>query len=127
MGLFNRKKRTPTMEEALPQLQPLHVPSEELAYNPEYTADQRRPCYVRGRRALFHRWINNAHPVLPRGVELNDNNRFFQFRRTEALVEYEDGSVERIFPSAVKFADGGQFDSFTWLPAEEAEQEVAQE
>jgi hypothetical protein len=121
MGFFNRKKNTPTNEEALPQLQPLQTLPLDITYKPDQTVDKLRPCYVKGCRALFHRWINNAHPVLPRGTELNEKNRYYQFRRTEALVEYEDGTVERVYPTAVRFADGGQFDSFTWLPAEEAE------
>lgn len=86
--------------------------------------DQLRPCWVNGRKALFHRWVNNAHPVLPRGAELNENNRYFQFRRTEALVEYEDGTVGRIYPDAVQFADGGggRFQDWAWTPAtQEAE------
>ena len=87
--------------------------------------DPRRPCYVRGRRAIFHRWVNSAHPVLPRGEEPSENSRYYQFRRTEALVEYEDGTVARVFASNVQFADGGGFERYEWRPLSEIQQEEA--
>ena len=76
-----------------------------------------RPCIVGGRRAIFHRWVNSAHPVPPRGMEINESTRYFQFRRTEALVEYEDGTVDRVYHTEVKFVDGGAFSLFDWSGA----------
>lgn len=76
--------------------------------------DRRRPCLARGRRAIFHRWVNSAHPLLPRGTEPGENARYYQFRRTEALIEYEDGTVARVFPSDIQFIDGGDFDAWDW-------------
>jgi len=82
-----------------------------------------RPCYVNGRRALFHRWENTANPVLPRGIAANDEKaRFFQFRSTRALVEYEDGSMARVWPLEVRFADGSFFENFSWIPVEKQEE-----
>ena len=92
---------------------------------PAAEGDQRRPCYVRGRRAIFHRWVNSAHPVLPRGEEPGENSRYYQFRRTEALVEYEDGTVARVFPSSLQFADSGGFERYEWRPLSEIQQEEA--
>lgn len=86
--------------------------------------DRLRPCYAFGRKAIFHRWVNSAHPVLPRGEKLNESSRYYQFRRTEALVEYEDGTMGRIFPSNIQFADGGDFDKFDWLPMNQTNQEA---
>ena len=81
-----------------------------------------RPCYVKGRRALFHRWENTANPVLPRGVDANDEKaRFFQYRSTRALVEYEDGTMARVWPLDIRFADGDRFKEFEWLPISELE------
>lgn len=78
-----------------------------------------RPCYVNGRRALFHRWVNTANPSLPRGVEATDEKaRYFQHRSTHALVEYEDGFMARVWPQDIRFVDGGRFDEFEWLPDE---------
>ena len=76
--------------------------------------DRKRPCLVRGRRAIFHRWVNSAHPLLPRDMEPGKNARYYQFRRTEALIEYEDGTVARVFPSDIQFIDGGDFDKWDW-------------
>ena len=79
--------------------------------------DERRPCYAHGRKALFHRWAVSAHPVLPRGVEPGDKDaHWFQYRNVTALVEYDDGTLGRVYPSNLQFADGGGFENFTWLP-----------
>lgn len=76
--------------------------------------DRQRPCLARGRRAIFHRWVNSAHPLLPRGVEPGENARYYQYKRTEGLIEYEDGTVARVFPSDIQFIDGGDFDKWDW-------------
>lgn len=75
-----------------------------------------RPCYVYGKKALFHRWANDARPQLPNGVAPDENARYFQFRSTKAIVEFEDGTVGRVWPNEVKFADGGHFKDYAWLP-----------
>jgi hypothetical protein len=82
-----------------------------------------RPCYVNDRRAVFHRWINSAHPVLPRGIDANNEKvRFFQFRSTHGLVEYEDGTLARVWPQEIRFADGGFFEDYSWIPVEQLEE-----
>jgi hypothetical protein len=121
MGFFNRPKKMttdPFIIHDTPAALPVHPDPELLA-----TMDERRPCWVRGRRALFHRWINSAHPVLPRGVEPSDKARFFQFRSVTALVEFEDGTVGRCYPNEVQFADGGGFDKFAWRETDGTEAE----
>lgn len=88
--------------------------------------DQRRPCWVRGRKALFHCWANTAHPVAPRNIPaelIDEKTRFFQFRRTDGLVEFEDGTVARVYASDIQFADGGGFEKFAWAPMIEGGQE----
>lgn len=75
-----------------------------------------RPCYVNGKKALFHRWVNTARPQLPKGQEPGENARYFQFRSTQAIVEYEDGTVDRVWPQDIQFADGGKFQDYAWLP-----------
>lgn len=109
MGIFNRKPRTP---------EPLIPSPNTTIIIPEQRTDDRRPCWACGRRALFHRWAASAHPVLPRGVEPSENARYYQFRNVTALVEYEDGTVGRVYPNEIQFADGGGFDKFTWPPSE---------
>ena len=55
-----------------------------------------RPCIVKTKKALFHRWSNN---VLLNGL----NERVGDV--TIAIIEYEDGSVGSVYPSEVKFVD----------------------
>lgn len=84
-----------------------------------------RPCYVNGRRALFHRWINTANPVLPKGVGPNDEKaRFFQHRSTTGLVEYSDGTLARVWPQEIRFADSaGRFKEIAWDPYGQSDEE----
>lgn len=80
-----------------------------------------RPCYVNGRKALFHRWVNTANPALPKGMDPNDERaKFFQHRSTTGLVEYADGTLARVWPQEIRFADGGHFEKMEWLPVETA-------
>lgn len=111
MGLFNRKQ-TP---QGFAESQPLQVVN--LVATDENT-DPRRPCWARGKKALFHRWCNSAHPVAPRGAVINEHTRYFQFRSTTALVEYEDGTMGRVYTDEIQFADGGNFDAYEWREAE---------
>lgn len=105
---------------------------EDLLYNPPvlnkvvHVEEQNpRPCYVKGRKAVFHRWCNTANPVLPRGMDPNDERaHYFQHRSTTAIVEYMDGTVERVWPQDLEFADGGRFDELTWKPKAKAEEET---
>lgn len=88
--------------------------------------DDRRPCWVRGKKAMFHCWVNAAHPVPPRNIpaeEIDEKTRYFQFRSTTALVEFEDGTCARVYPNEVQFADGGGFADYAWLPMAEGGQE----
>lgn len=117
--LFNRRKKDATGPGIIPPGQPVTV----VQVVTPAEMDRLRPCYARGRKAIFHRWVNSAHPVLPRGEEPTEGSRYYQFRRTEALVEYEDGTMGRIFPSNLQFADGGDFDKFDWLPMNKTDQE----
>ena len=117
MGLFNRKKKDDTVKVINCQ------PVVKVITEP----DNHRPCMVGDRRAIFHRWVNSANPVLPRGVEVTENSRYYQFRRTEALVEYEDGTVARVYPSEVRFVDGGDFGSWDWEVAKNNLQNITKE
>lgn len=82
-----------------------------------------RPCYVNGRKALFHRWVNTANPAAPKGIDHNDERvKFFQHRSTSGLVEYADGTLARVWPQEIRFADGGRFDKCEWLPIEQLEE-----
>lgn len=87
----------------------VNVPELQIVQEIEY-----RPCWVRGKRALFHRWANVARPSLPKGQEPSENARYFQYRSTQALVEFENGAVELVYPQQVHFVDGGHFKDYAW-------------
>lgn len=94
-----------------------------------------RPCWVDGRRAIFHRWTDSARPVKPRGMEDDETAEHFQLHSIHALVEYEDGTVERVWPNTVHFADSRElFNGLAWeqmeacrdaLPYEHSEEVAA--
>ena len=111
--MFGLKKRTtPYEEERL-------APVQNVLYA---DGTQLRPCWVKGRKAIFHRWCNTANPALPRGMEPTDEKaRYFQYRSVQAIVEFMDGTVERVWPQEIEFADGGLFDEMTWLPKNQPE------
>jgi len=81
-----------------------------------------RPCWVNGRKAMFHRWVNSARPQLPKGQEPNENSRYYQYRATHGLVEYENGSMATVWPTDIVFADSGAFNECWGLsdPTKEA-------
>ena len=73
-----------------------------------------RPCWVNGRRAIFHRWTDSARPVKPRDRD-EDTDERLQKWSVHGIVEYEDGTVDREWPSAIRFADSAEhFDNLTW-------------
>lgn len=60
---------------------------------------QNRPCEVNGTPALFHRWVEEARPVVRPAAF-----RFVEvIHETFALVEYQDGTIGKVKPEAVRF------------------------
>lgn len=60
-----------------------------------------RPCYVNGKKALFHKWVDYAKPVPPSVLPFGDPGG--QMRYTYALVEFENGQISLIDPLNIKF------------------------
>lgn len=108
--MFRNEKKQPTPPAPVVNIS---IPPVQIVQENEY-----RPCWVRGKKALFHRWANSARPALPKGQEPSENARYYQFRSTQALVEFADGTVELVYPQAVRFVDGGHFREYEW-PEEE--------
>lgn len=83
-----------------------------------------RPCYVDGRKAMWHCWANSAMCVQHSPVWENPRKlkscASFDERNTEcfqtivAIVEYSDGTVDEVMPYKVKFADHGAFREIAW-------------
>lgn len=118
MGLFDKRK-----PDYFHNIHDPHgyIPTGPVVNTVVTTTDTRRPCYVNGRRAFFHAWANTARPAMPRGVDPEEKPDYFQLAHLHAVVEFEDGHVERVWPQDVKFADGGRFEEYAWAPQEEDE------
>lgn len=78
------------------------------------TTCEGRPCWVNGRRAIFHRWTDSARPVKPTGADEESEARFQKYS-VHGLVEYEDGTMEREWPNVIQFADSSRyFAGYDW-------------
>lgn len=78
-------------------------------------APELRPCWVKGRRALFHRWTDSARPVVPRGLpELETADLRYQLWNVHGVVEYEDGTLGRVWPYEIQFAENPVFKEYAW-------------
>jgi hypothetical protein len=62
-----------------------------------------RPCIVKGRKALFHRWSDKGSIIPPSPMIGGHNGGTFTV--PIAIIEYDDGAVVECFPSEVKFVD----------------------
>lgn len=91
-----------------------------------------RPCYVNGRKGLFHRWIEKEDFYIKTNMRIS-NNLFDHIRKivkengavpdgfetdivknTYALIEFEDGHMEEIPPTTITFFDSDEyFEAFT--------------
>lgn len=60
-----------------------------------------RPCTVKGKRSVFHGWVQYD------GVMVNNSGKMIDcsVKYLSGLVEFEDGSVERVAPEIIKFED----------------------
>jgi hypothetical protein len=76
-----------------------------------------RPCWVDGRRAIFHRWTDSARPAKsPKKPDDEERQELpLQIHNVHGLVEYEDGTVDREWPNRIRFADStDEFARFDW-------------
>lgn len=62
-----------------------------------------RPCYVNGKKALFHKWEEFAKPIAPSALIGGDPGG--QIKYTLGLIEYEDGQIAKVEPTCIKFCD----------------------
>lgn len=95
-------------------------------YNPAYffqpaprPSNTYRPCWVDGRKALFHRWADSARPVKGYGQEEDDEATRYQLHNVQAIVEFVDGTVRRFWPHEIQFADHRHFLDYDWGPESE--------
>lgn len=105
------------------------------------TMNEYSPCLVDGRKALFHRWIDKEKlvvkfdsPTMPekaRNIMLNYRENGYlpptvftnKISNTYGLVEFEDGHIEEVEPTTVRFIDHEKiFEEYCW-PEYETEKE----
>lgn len=88
-------------------------------------SDELRPCLVNEKKALFHRWITEDQMFTKFFTRLRDGelekqkidietnhvvpvqNDIEKITNTYALVEFEDGAIEKVKPEDVRFLDSG--------------------
>lgn len=83
-----------------------------------------RPCTANGKKALFHRWVESDKVLFENVALMTDTmkakqlNQFNEFGMIDnsltkltvikslyGLVEYEDGSMDKVDPEKIKFKD----------------------
>lgn len=103
-----------------------------------------RPCYVKGKKALFHNFYTQERVIFKNELFMKSENREkkyqelvrsitedrvpiidnfvtpYKVRETAALVEYEDGTMELVQPELVRFIDTQEhMDGIAWPEPEE--------
>lgn len=82
-----------------------------------------RPCKVSGRKGWFHRWANESIPLLKftsvysperksqiikeyheLGI-ISDGATFYEIPIFYGIVEFEDGTIEKVSPEQITFLD----------------------
>lgn len=80
-----------------------------------------RPCFCNGKKALFHIWTDKEQPIVKINPMLTEKALERISRKIEGglipphdvvlqkvvfgIVEFEDGSVAEVEPSAIRFVD----------------------
>lgn len=70
------------------------------------TNSEYRPCIVGDRKALFHRWVEKSKVVPP--SMMVGGHPGGTVSGVVAIVEFEDGTVEEMYPYKIKFLDSKQ-------------------
>lgn len=66
-----------------------------------------RPCFANEKKALFHMWAENCEVIL------RLNGKADSIKKVMGIVEFEDGSVNMVYPQHIKFLDG-KFHDYIW-------------
>ena len=74
----------------------------KLVYS-RFVEECTRPCYARGKRAIFHRWAEFSSLLAE--SPLKGGPPAGRVSNVSGIVEYEDGNVDCVHPSEIKFID----------------------
>lgn len=72
--------------------------TQEIVVKKEY-----RPCMIDGKKALFHKWSDEAEIVPP--SNLIGGHAGGVIKATFGLIEYEDGTIHKAYPEEIVFCD----------------------
>ena len=75
----------------------------ELIVPLNFTSPKYRTCEVRGKKATFHRW-GDFSEIVPPSFTVDGHNGG-TVAATMGIVEYEDGTIDRVYPEKIKFLD----------------------
>lgn len=114
----------------------------KVDYEIRAIVNETTPCLVNGRKALFHRWVEETkvlihldRPMMPEKIDILVRRRDesgvipvfcepIKSTNTYGLVEFEDGHIEKIEPTSIKFIDHVKiFEEYCW-PEEMKEEET---
>ena len=101
----------------------------EMTTKFEITANL-RPCYVDGKKALFHRWIDKETPIIRINAMLTEkaldriaskikngmippSGDVVLQKTVFGIVEYYNGTVAEVEPTSIIFADN-TYDEYTF-------------
>lgn len=73
-----------------------------------------RPCYVDGKKAMFHIWSVKQEIVPPSPFKGGHSGGVVS--GIVGIVEFEDGTVAEVYPCGIQFADGGDFQDTMFRP-----------
>lgn len=65
------------------------------------TDSEYRPCFVKGKKALFHRWADRAQ-VVGESI-LKGGHPAGQLWEVFGIIEYEDGTINEAYPNEIRF------------------------
>ena len=106
-----------------------------LTFESLFLSGEYRPCTVYGNKALFHRWIEEEKLIIKTESVLKRQSEYFdrilkdyrengiiapglsteKITYTYALVEFEDGHIEKVEPTDVVFDNSYEkFKNFVW-------------
>lgn len=85
---------------------------------------EKRPCYIEGKRAIFHRWSERAAAINESPMIGGHPGGFIKW--TAGIVEFEDGTVKEVDPEKIRFADSGMFLVMAWknIPVNKEGQQI---
>lgn len=89
--------------------------------------DARRPCVTNeglgGKKCLFHCWSTESRVIGP--SPLRGGHQCGVISETVAVLEFEDGHLEKLRTHDFKFVDGGQFQQWAWTGEKEKKDAVS--